>query len=106
MNMKILLLGTDALTIALFLLIVVFSVGIVWRVEKEFDLSYKFFVVAALCLVLAEILGFYGDQTFNIVAMGKGLRVGGAAFLLISVMLMRDLVRKLDGEKELPQEKL
>lgn len=99
MNMKILFLGMDSVTIAIFLLILVFAVGIVWRVEKELDLSYKFFVVAALFLTIAEILRFYADQTLNVVLWDKGLRVFGAIFLLVSVMLMRDLVRKLDGEK-------
>ncbi len=104
MTMKTILLGMDSVTIAIFMLILVFAVGIVWRVEKELDLSYKFFVAAAVCLVLAEILGFYVSQTIDVALWSKGLRVGGAIFLLISVMLMRDLVRKLDGEKELPEE--
>ncbi|PJA85316.1 MAG: hypothetical protein CO143_01790 [Candidatus Moranbacteria bacterium CG_4_9_14_3_um_filter_45_14] len=99
MNMKILFLGMDSITVAIFLLILVFSVGIVWRVEKELDLSYKFFVVSALFLTVAEILSFYANQTLNVVLWDKGLRVSGAIFLLVSVMLMRDLVRKLDGEK-------
>ncbi len=81
------------------MLILVFSVGIVWRVEKELDLSYKCFVIAAGCLTLAEIIGFYADPAFNIIALSKGLRLVGAGFLLASVFLMRDLLRKLDGEK-------
>lgn len=99
MNMNIILIGMDSVTIAIFMLILVFSVGIVWRVEKELDLSYKFFVIAAGCLVLAEILGFYVSQTIDVALWSKGLRTGGAIFLLVSVLLMRDLVRKLDGEK-------
>lgn len=107
MNITIMLLGMDLMTIVIFMLILVFAVGIVWRVEKELDLSYKFFVVAAICLTLAEILGFFASQTIDTTLWSKGLRVGGAIFLLASVLLMRDLVRKLDGEKEEPsQERL
>ena len=100
MNMKMIFLGMDSITVAIFLLILVFAVGIVWRVEKELDLSYKFFVAAALFLTVAEILSFYVDQTLNVAIWDKGLRVLGAIFLLVSVLLMRDLVRKLDGEKK------
>ncbi|MBI2439170.1 MAG: hypothetical protein HYV45_01010 [Candidatus Moranbacteria bacterium] len=99
-TVKILFIGMDSVTIAIFMLILVFSIGIVWRVEKELDLSYKFFVLAAGCLTLAEILGFYAHPPFELVAFDKGLRLGGAIFLLVSVFLMRDLIRKLDGEKE------
>jgi hypothetical protein len=100
MNVKIVLLGMDSVTVAIYLLILVFAVGIVWRVEKELDLSYKFFVVATICLALAEIVGFYASQTFNADLWSKGLRTGAAIFLLVSILLMRDLVRKLDGEKD------
>lgn len=100
MNMKIILLGMDSLTIAIYLLILVFSVGIVWRVEKELDISYKFFVGAALFLVFAEMLSFYVDQTAFVVALSKGFRTLGALFLLTSVLFMRDLIRNLDGEKK------
>ncbi|OGI15047.1 MAG: hypothetical protein A3E38_03235 [Candidatus Moranbacteria bacterium RIFCSPHIGHO2_12_FULL_54_9] len=98
--MKILLLGMDSMTLAILLLVLVFSVGIVWRVEKELDLSYKFFVMAAGCLVLAELIGFSAYPGFDAATWGAGLRMGGAVFLLVSVILMRDLLRKLDGEKE------
>lgn len=104
MNVKIMLLGMDSVTIAVYLLILVFAVGIVWRVEKELDLSYKFFVVAAICLTLAEIFGFYASQTFDVTLWSKGLRTSAAIFLLVSILLMRDLVRKMDGEKEPPKE--
>lgn len=99
MNTTMLLLGMDIATIVIFLLILVFSVGIVWRVEQELDLSYKFFVIAAGCLTLAELVGFYAHPDFDSIILDKGLRTGGAVFLFISVLLMRDLIRKLDGEK-------
>lgn len=99
MNAITLLLILDVLAIAIFLCIVVFALGIVWRVEKELDLSYKFFVVAVLLLVLAEIVGFFISQSIDTVLWSKGLRTLGAGCLLVSVLFMRDLIRKLDGEK-------
>ena len=47
MSMDMIFFGMDVLTIVLFLLVLVFSIGVVWRVEKELDWTYKFFVIAA-----------------------------------------------------------
>lgn len=99
MNATLVLLGMDSVIIVIFFLIFVFSVGIVWRVEQELDLSYKCFVVAVGCLTLGELMGLYVSANIDVVLLGKGLRIGGVVFLLMSVLLMRDLVRKLDGEK-------
>ena len=93
--------GMDLMTVALFLLILIFSIGIVWRVEKELDWSYKFFVVAAMSIMLADVLGLYSvDQGSWVVFFGKGLRFIGALMFLVSILLMRDIVRKLDHEKK------
>ncbi|MDP2838192.1 MAG: hypothetical protein Q8O53_02870 [Candidatus Moranbacteria bacterium] len=101
MNMDILFFGVDALTITLFLLVLLFSVGIVWRVEKELDWSYKFFVVAAMSVMLADIVGlYYAGQGSTAILLGKGLRLVGAVTFLMSVLFMRDIVRKLDHEKK------
>ena len=94
-------LGIDVLTIGIFLLVLVFSIGIVWRVEKELDWSYKFFVVAAASVLLADVLGLSAaSQGTDMVLLGKGLRLVGAVAFLVSILLMRDIVRKLDHEKQ------
>lgn len=99
--MDMLFLGMDVMTIVLFLLILLFSVGIVWRVEKELDWSYKFFVVAAASVLLADVIGLYVTSgEFSMVLFGRGLRLIGAVAFLVSVLLMRDIVRKLDHEKQ------
>lgn len=101
MTLDIIFLGLDVLTIGMFLLVLVFSLGIVWRVEKELDWSYKFFVVAATSVMLADVIGLYAaHQGATSVFLGKGLRFVGAVAFLISVLVMRDIVRKLDNEKE------
>lgn len=94
-------LGMDIMTIVLFLLVLVFSVGIVWRVEKELDWSYKFFVIAAASILLADVIGLYAaQQETTTILLGKGLRFSGAVAFLVSILIMRDIVRKLDHEKK------
>lgn len=101
MNLDVMFLGMDLMTVAVFLLVLVFSIGIVWRVEKELDWSYKFFVVAAMSVMLADVLGLYfSDQGLLVTLLGKSLRFMGALTFLASVLLMRDIVRKLDHEKK------
>lgn len=101
MNMDTIFLGVDMLTIVLFLLVLVFSIGIVWRVEKELDWTYKFFVVAATSIMLADMLGLYAASQGSLtILLGKGLRFVGAMAFLASVLFMRDIVRRLDNEKK------
>ena len=99
--MDMIFLGIDVLTVVLFLCVLVFSIGIVWRVEKELDWSYKFFVVAATSVMLADVIGLYAvHQEVTMVFLGKSLRFFGALAFLVSVLVMRDIVRKLDHEKK------
>lgn len=101
MNTDLMFLGIDVLTIVLFLLILVFSIGIVWRVEEELDWAYKFFVIAAASVMLADVCGLYfAGQGSAVILLGKGLRLVGAVAFLASVLCMRDIVRKIDHEKE------
>lgn len=101
MDMDMMFFGIDVATIALFLLVLLFSLGIVWRVEKELDWSYKFFVVAAMSVMLADVFGlYYSEQESTMILLSKGLRFVGAITFLVSVLLMRDIVRKLDHEKK------
>lgn len=100
MNLDLILFGMDLLTVGVFLLVLVFSIGIVWRVEKELDWSYKFFVVAATSVMLADVFGLYYAHDGSVaILIGKGLRFIGALAFLVSILLMRDIVRKLDHEK-------
>lgn len=91
--------GVDVLTALLFLLVLIFAIGIVWRVEQELDWAYKFFVIAAMSILLADVLGLSAFGGGYMVLLSKGLRLVGAVAFLLSVLFMRDLVRKLDGEK-------
>lgn len=99
--MDMIFLSMDVVTVVLFALVLVFSIGIVWRVEKELDWSYKFFVIAAMSVLLADVVGLYAAEgALSAALLGKGLRLIGAVAFLVSILFMRDIVRKLDHEKE------
>ena len=93
---------TNATTIAALLLAIIFTAGIVWRTEKELDASYKFFLAGIVSLLIAEIADLYYaiDKQVIIALSVKVFRAFFAVCFLIGTLLMRDIVRKLDGEKE------
>ena len=99
--MEKIFLGVNAITIASLLLAIIFTAGIVWRVEKKLDISYKFFLVAIVFLLAAESLDlYYGvDNHMNIALVVKSLRMLFAVFFLTGVLFMRNIVRNLDGEE-------
>ena len=99
MDTGFVLLGIEAVIIALLFLVLVFSVGVVWRVEKRLDLSYKFFVGAVASLIAGHIVGIsFARETFAVLLASKVLFLLGAIFFLASVLLMRKIVRELDKE--------
>ncbi len=91
----------NAITIISLLLAIIFTAGIVWRVEKKLDISYKFFLTAIILLLAAEILDlYYGiDNQIKIALIVKSLRMFFALFFLTGVLFMRNIVREMDGEK-------
>jgi hypothetical protein len=101
--MHAIFLSLNVVTIGALLLTLIFTAGIVWRVEKELDVSYKFFLLAIVLLILAEIADLYYsiDAAEAVALVVKIARVSFAVFFLIGILFMRDIVRKLDGEKEI-----
>lgn len=100
MDMKLALFGADVLVVAVFLLVLVFTIGVVWRVEKELDVSYKCFALGVVSLALGEIIGLaVVDRGLSWLVTSRVLRLIGSVFFLASVLLMRDIVRVLDHEK-------
>ena len=101
MNTDLPLLMLSFLTIVSLLSSLVFVIGIVWRVEMELDLSFKFFAFAVFFLLITEGLGFlpvsrlemWGQFALPVV------KFLAAANLLLGLFFMRDLIRRLDGEK-------
>ncbi len=87
------------IVIVLLLLSLIYIAGIVWRVEMELDIAYKLFFVAVVFLVLAEVIEKFFSETAVYVAVAAVLKVIFAVLLLSGVVTMRDLIRKMDGEK-------
>lgn len=90
------------LTLLTLLGALVFVVGIVWRVEAELDTAYKWLTLSVLFLLvseLIEVLPSLHAHPWGGVAMAV-TRFLAAATLFLGMYFMRDLVRRLDGEKK------
>lgn len=91
----------NSITIGTLLLSIIYTAGVVWRVEKELDISYKFFLVAILFLATAEIVNLYpAEDSSSLDLIVRALRMLFTLCFLSGVLLMRDIVRKIDGEKK------
>ena len=96
---------TNSLIIAFSLAAVIFTFGVVWRTEKELDISYKFFLGAILSFTTFEILELFTFEGRTVVAaLVLAFRFLFAAFFLAGIFTARDLLRKMDGEKGEPEE--
>lgn len=101
MNTDFLFLFLSFLTVTSLLLSLVFVIGIVWRVEMELDLSFKFLAFAIALLLLAEVLDFlpvtrlasWWQFALPVVKLFIAMN------LLLGLFFMRDLIRRMDGEK-------
>lgn len=76
----------------------VFTLGIIWRVEMRLDMAYKVFFCALVFLFLGGLANFFVETESFVVIKGT-LDILFAAFLLVGIWLMRDLMRNIDGEK-------
>ncbi len=102
MNTDFLFLFVSFLTVTSLLLSLVFVIGIVWRVELELDLSFKFLSLAVVFLLVAEILDLLpstqSEPWWQFALPVVRLLV--ATNLLLGLFFMRDLIRRMDGEKD------
>lgn len=98
-NSKIaVVLGTA--TAALSLLSVIYAFGVVWRVEKKLDISFKLFLLAILSFLISEILGaFYFSKTSALTYLAPIAKMLFAFFFLSGMITMRNMIRRIDGEK-------
>lgn len=101
MNMDIIL---EGLFLASLFLSTIYVVGVVWRVEGELDISYKFLSISVIALLFSEILSI-SSPVFpdRVMMLSNILRTLFGCTLLVSIFLMRDVVRKEDGELEKPE---
>ena len=102
MSMENVFIILDIIIVSALSLSIVYTAGIVWRVERELDISYKFFLCAVVFLFFAEVLDLYYaiDNVVKIALLVKILRSLFAVCFLLGILFMRDIVRKLDGEKK------
>lgn len=91
----------NAVLIVSLLLSIVFTAGVVWRVEMRLDVSYKLFLAGIVCFLLAEIANFwYVPGTREIaVLISDTLRALFSLFFLAGILSMRRIVRDMDGER-------
>lgn len=90
----------DIVTIGFLFVALVFTAGIVWRVEKRLDLSYKLFLVALSLLLFGEISGKFFMESAALAAALSGVKALSAFLLLLGMWEMRRIVRELDGERK------
>jgi hypothetical protein len=90
----------NAIIVASALFAIIYTFGVVWRVEKKLDISYKLFLIAIIAFVISELAGFFnfekGSWLFWLPNISKMIF---AVFFLAGIWTMRSLIRKIDGEK-------
>lgn len=78
---------------------IIYTFGVVWRVEKRLDISYKFFLVAIVFFTLACVLSYFNTDKGVIVPFLVNLNYGlFSIFFLAGIYTMRSLIRRIDGE--------
>jgi len=86
-------------TLLLTLVLITAIAGIVWRVEKLLDVSYKFLLAASIIFgiwILMDILVL--NKAIPDIGLGIYFRALFAVLFTFAVLEMRILVRRLDGE--------
>lgn len=82
------------------LLSIVFAFGVVWRVEKKLDVSYKLLLLAITSFMISEILGYFDIGAENGVKFWAVLaKVLFALFFLLGILTARRMIQEVDGEK-------
>ncbi len=79
----------------------VFVIGIVWRVEAELDVAYKWFTLTVVFLGISEIVELL-PSLLSVDwggLMGVVTRFLATLTLFMGMYYMRDLVRRMDGER-------
>ena len=94
----------QGILLATLFLSTVYIIGVIWRVEGELDISYKFLSVSVAVLLIAEMLRIFEPIFFREAALVVDiLRAVFGVTLLVSILLVRDVVRREDGELDPPQ---
>lgn len=99
--METLSLIADMVLFVSLMLSIVFTAGVVWRVEMRLDLSYKLYLGGIVCFLLAQIFDlWYVPETREIADLAAHVfRALFAVLFLAGILSMRRIVRDMDGER-------
>lgn len=87
------------LTVLAALFAIIYTCGVVWRVERRLDISYKFFLAAIIFFTLANALNYFDVGKSVILPLSVDLSYALFSLLfLVGILTMRSLIRKIDGE--------
>jgi len=79
---------------------IVFSFGVVWRVEEKLDIAFKLFLGAIVAFFIGEAAGlFYISKTSVLVYAAPAAKILFALLFLAGMAQMRNMIRRIDGEK-------
>lgn len=82
------------------LLSIVYAFGVVWRVEKKLDVSYKLLLLAIAFFTFSEGLEFFDIGNASPFRFWVILfKVLFALFFLLGILTARRMIREVDGEK-------
>lgn len=88
------------IVLAASLLAIVFGFGVVWRVEKKLDVSFKLFLLAIIFFFAGEAADLFyasGDSFWAYVS--PAAKILFALLFLAGILTMRNMIRQIDGEK-------
>src|SRR4030042_5473323 len=85
-------------------LALVVGFGVVWRVEKKLDVAFKLFLAAIIAFFVGEVLGiFYIPKTGLLAFVAPAAKILFALLFLAGMAEMRNMIRRIDGEKEISE---
>jgi uncharacterized membrane protein YhfC len=96
--------ATQALIIILVILGIIYTVGVVWRVEKKLDLAFKLFFVSVIFFFISQIINNIPTLVCCLnngyFELAEGVaKLLFAVFFLAGMLEIRSMIRRMDGEK-------
>ena len=89
---------TQILSLAMLALSLVLTLGIIWRTELKLDKAYKVIFIALVFLLLSQVADLFVKNEV-IILISQLSNFLFALFLLAGILMMRNLMRNIDGEK-------
>jgi hypothetical protein len=78
---------------------IIYTSGVVWRVEKKLDVSFKLFLVAIISFTISEIfllINLGKEELTQLISLG--FKIVFVIFFLLGILEMRKMLREMDGE--------